>query len=92
MQLNPYPGIAINWGLYVGAIGAVIAIAASVVSWFQACVLCKHVEEVRYRMLRAPITEADEYGKAYTGKGGQMYPAARVQPYGYSKPGMEVDF
>ena len=92
MQLNPDPVVTINWGLYIGAIGALTAIGAAVVSWFHACTICRHVEEVRYRMLRAPITEIDEFGKPFTGKGGQVYPAARMPAYGYSKPGMEVDF
>lgn len=92
VQLDPEPVVTINWGLYVGAVGTLIAIAASIVGWFQAIVLCKHVENVRYRMLRAPITEVDEYGKPF--KGGPVYQPSRLPPYnyGYNKPGMEMDF
>lgn len=88
MQLDPQPIISVNWGVYVAAVGAILAIVSSVIAWFQACTLCRHVENVRYRMLRAPITEEDEFGPTYKGP-------SRLPPYkdyGYSKPGMEMDF
>lgn len=93
MQIDPRPVVAMEWGVYVAAIGAILAIVSSVMAWFQACALCKHVENVRYRMLRAPITEEDEYGKAL--KAGPQYRPVGYPPYkdyGYTKPGVEVDF
>lgn len=91
MQLDPQPSVALNWGVYAAAVGAVLAIVCSIIAWFQACSLCKHVENVRYNMLRAPITEEDEYGKAFKGIK-QYQPMMPYRDYVVPKPGMEVDF
>ena len=98
MQMDPKPDITINWGVYVGIIGGLCAIAGSVLAWIQACALCSHIEEVRYRMLRKPITEEEEFGPAF--KAVRMAPPVfqPIMEYGYSKPGirskpgMEIDF
>ena len=98
MQMDPKPVIEINWGLIVGAVGAVFAIVGSIISWFQACSLCTHIEKVRYRMLRKPITEEEEFGPAL--KGIRIAQPVIMPPmeYGYSKPGImskpgiEMDF
>lgn len=61
MQVEGHPNISIQYGLYIGAVAAGIAIVGTVLAWLQACQLCTHVENVRYQMLHAPLTE-DEKG------------------------------
>ncbi|KAH3710263.1 uncharacterized protein LOC127857161 isoform X2 [Dreissena polymorpha] len=68
MQTTDAPEFNYNFGVYVAAVGAAIGVVGLVVAWLQACQLCHHVENVRYQMLHAALTE-EEKGY-YTGSKG----------------------
>ncbi|WAR18093.1 hypothetical protein MAR_032687 [Mya arenaria] len=91
--VQAHPKIAINFGLYIAALAAVCALVGLGAAWLQACILCKHVESVRYQMLHAPLS-ADERG-VYEGAG-RTYafdtkPGFRYDGQ-YGKPGREMNF
>lgn len=93
MAVKADPKIAINIGFWIAVFSAGLSIAALVISWMQACSMCTHVENTRYQMLHAPLTE-DERGVG-SGKLYQFQPAQGGGGFrydGYSKPGVEVDF
>lgn len=91
MQVKASPEVSLGIGLYVAGFAAILAIASLAIAWFQACIMCSHVEQVRYEMLNAPLT-ADELD----GSGpGQVYkfaaPNTGFRYDGYSKPGKEIE-
>lgn len=94
MQVEAVPVITISYGLYVAAVGTFTSLLACFFAWFNAYIMCRHVEDVRYQMLHAPLTE-EERG-AYTGPGQtysfQLNKARGFRYDGYSKPGIEADF
>lgn len=96
LQVKAAPEVSLGIGLYVAGFAAVLAIASLAIAWFQACIMCSHVEQVRYQMLNAPLT-ADELDGVSAGPG-QVYkfgvPDTGFRYDGYSKPGkqIEVDF
>ncbi|XP_045180252.1 uncharacterized protein LOC123539640 [Mercenaria mercenaria] len=93
MQVKADPVIKLGIGLYVAAFAALLGLVSLGLAWMQACMLCKHVEEVRYQMLNAPLTEDERgVGPATMYKFGA--PTSGFRYDGYSKPerGMEVDF
>lgn len=93
MQVKADPKISLGIGLYIAAFAAVLSLVSLAIAWLQACIMCKHVEEVRYQMLNAPLTEDERgVGPAQVYKFGGQGRGFRYD--GYSKPekGMEVDF
>lgn len=89
MQVKADPVIKLGIGLYVAAFAALLGIVSLVIAWFQACIMCKHVEEVRDQMLYAPLTE-DERGIG-PGQTYKFAPKAGFRYDGYGKPDREIE-
>ena len=93
MQVKADPKISLGIGLYVAAFAALLGILALAVAWIQACMMCKHVEEVRYQMLHAPLSEDERgVGPAQMFKFGKPTQGFRYDGYSRPEKGMEVDF
>ncbi|KAL4218562.1 hypothetical protein ACF0H5_023296 [Mactra antiquata] len=61
VQVQTKPIMEISYGLFIAAGAALFGLVALVMAWLQACAMCRHVENVRYHMLFAPLTD-DERG------------------------------
>lgn len=92
MHIYGTPSISFAWGFYVAAAGTLAAIVAAVSAWLAACSVCQHLEEVRYQMLHAPLTEEERGTSHGRGRSYQFESKGGFRYDGYSRPGAEVEF
>ncbi|KAL3892309.1 hypothetical protein ACJMK2_004526 [Sinanodonta woodiana] len=82
------PNVAIAFALYIAALAALLIIIATIISWIQACILCKHIEEVRYQQLHdeslveKEVPTFQSYGKNlrpyYAEQGGRGFHSVEI--------------
>lgn len=92
MQVMATPTLTLHYGFYIAAVGAIVSIVAVVFAWVYACMMCSHIEGVRYQMLNAPLTYEEKGAYAGPGRSYHFETKGGFRYDGYSRPAAEVDF